>query len=155
MIEKRNTLCKNMVNMYFWSTMCGIPFLILSYPIAMALLAFGANSFYIALCYSGFEEYMPLVRFCGCWLIGFPVVLILAYILAIRKRWYIPFLVLVLADTVFVCLASALELSRDNVHGVVMVLMDIIISIVICFVFIAVIHSYRKELKKSNLQEET
>lgn len=145
MIQKHNDRCKGIINLYFWCTVAGVAALIALFPLGLGLLTIGANSLYLALGYGGFDEFMPLVRFSGFWIIGYTILLIVAYVLACKKAKYIPFLVLVCLDTLFVCFSAVLELTRSNLYGFALILPDMIISIAICIMLILAVCAYHKE----------
>lgn len=153
MLEKRISLCNAMVSLHFWCSVCGVLLFIPAYVASMACLTVGANSLYITFCYGSFEEYLPLAGFSALWFLLYPIVHLVCFFLAKRKRSYIPFLVLVCADTVFVIFAALLEWARDNLYGANMLLPDMVVSVVFSVVFSMAVRKYHWEWKKTEIPE--
>lgn len=126
---------KLLAHIHFWCTIGGILLFIAVSPMAHVCFTVGANSLYVALCYGGFESLVPLARFCSCWFLAFPIVYITLYILAVKKKWYIPFGILISLDAAFCCVAAFFELSRANTYGFSFIFPDILISSIYCLLY--------------------
>ena len=126
---------KRLSHIHFWCTIAGILLFIPNAPAARLCFTVGANSLYVALCYGGFETFVPLVKLCAFWFVAFPVVYITLYMLAVKKKQYIPFGVLISLDAAFCCISAIVELGRENTYGFVFLLPDIIISSIFCLLY--------------------
>lgn len=146
MADKCNGLCEKLTNIHFWCTVCGILLFLPCTPVAIACFMPGAGSLYAALGYLVFGGF-PAFGICGLWLITFPVFYTVSYMIPAIRRRYIPFLILVFADTAFCCFAALLGWRDAPVFGFVWLLPDVVISIAFSFVYFFAVKAYRKELR--------
>ena len=130
---------------FFWCTICGIVLFIPYNSIAMAFLALGSNSIYLALGYCGFSERLFLVKLSVFWLLGYPIILTISYFLAARKKHYITFLIVMLMDLLFVSISGILELFQKNYYGFSVMLPDILISLILCAIFSLSVIVYQRQ----------
>ena len=146
MMEKYQMRCRRMADWHFWCTVAGVLlFFVSSGTASAACLTVGAYSLYVTFCYAAFEEVEAVAKLCALWLVSYPVVHLLTYILARIKRWYLPILVMVWADLLFQLCAAAYMGTHDNLYGVNMVVPDIVISAGFAVVFARSFVRYRKE----------
>ena len=152
MESKFASRCRLISNLFFWCTICAIPLMILSYPIGLTSCWFGANTMYIALSVGGFEENMQIVLFCRYWIYGFAALMIFAYILAASRKKYGMLFVLMVVEVLAVFGYAASCLMRGNEYGFWINLPDIVISVVMCAVFLHAILCLLKETRQISIE---
>ena len=145
MLEKYMDRCRRLANWHFWSTVVGVVLFFPSVEAARACFTVGASSLYTAFCYGAFDEVTAVAKLGAWWFVSYPVVHLITYIPAWKKRWYVPILVMVLGDLAFQLFAVVCELMRENFYGVSMIVPDIAVTVVFAVVFSVSLIRYRKE----------
>ena len=138
----KDSWCEKLTKIHFWCTVCGSLLFLLFPPAAIACFAPGAGSLYMSLIYLFLEGSGS----CGLWFVCFFIFYLVSYMIPAIRQQYIPFLILVLADTAFCCFAAILELVRGNTYDIVRILPDAAISIAYSVTYFLAVKAYRREL---------
>ena len=128
-------LCRCLSHIYIACTVLGMLFLFLFFEWAIPLLAIGANSIYISI---GIFTDAEVGRFWGAcalaWFFLFPIYLLVAYILALKKH-YFPIFVAFLLDITVVLFASVHLFASGNLYGFRLLIVDLFVSMLIALLF--------------------
>lgn len=130
------TICRYLAHGYMICSILGVALLISSYNIAIILLGIGASSAYIAF---GVFLAANVCRFWGIsallWSMLFPILLIVSYIFALKKRYRL-LLVSISVDFLVVLLFAVYSLLTNNGHGLHFAIIDSIMSFMFLFLFL-------------------
>lgn len=129
-IKHERFLCV-LIHTYMFSSLLAPILFLVSVDIAMLFYTIGASSSYVAfgIAVAGtFALWPPLAIIPLGWAIIFPVLLFVAYILAIKKR-YQPICILIVLDALVVVLWALYMYISENRYGTGLFLADAIVSI--------------------------
>ena len=147
-MEQYQERCRKLTNWHFWSTVVGVLLFIPANLAATVCFRVGAYSLYAAFCYGGFDEVEAVARLGAWWFVSYPVVHLVTYLLAWKKKWYVPMLVMVWLDLGFQIVAAVYEWNRENFYGVNMVVPDVIITVGFGVAFFISVMRHRREPKR-------
>lgn len=138
-------LCRYFAHGYFFGSILGLVLLFPAYDIAVWLLNFGASSTYIAF---GIFLTASVSKFWGIcafiWSVLFPILLISAYILALRQQCRM-LLVSVILDVLVVALFLVHTILTQNWYGMQYAITDLIVSLCVLLFFVIVLHRNETE----------
>jgi len=118
--------------------------------IAMTLFTIGATSGWVAFGFATAEAtpyILGLVAFVWCF--AFPILLLIAYILAIKKK-YIPFCMAVTCDSLFVIAWVIYSTITGNFFGVQSFLIDVVVSLMISIILVRITYLLMKDKRSAN-----
>lgn len=131
---KRNTLVNMLMNilMDIYLIASFLAILAASSPkVAEVLFALGAKSWFICLALGAggaFNQYMGILAF--LWVVSFPVLLIVFYFLA-RKKKYAPFYIITALDTIIALIWLLQCIVTENKYTLSSAILDAAVSVLI------------------------
>ena len=146
MMERYQERCWKLTRWHFWSTVAGVLLFIPANLAATACFTVGAYSLYTAFCYGAFDEVEAVARLGAWWFVSYPVVHLVAFLLARIKKWYVPMLAMVWLDLGFQIFAAWYEWNRENFYGLNMIVPDIAITFGFGIAFLVSLIRYRRAL---------
>lgn len=131
--------CGVFLHGYLLCTVLGLLLLVPTLTLSTLLLIPGAFSVYLALGLIGFSGSGVLETISMVWLVLFPCAMAITYILALVKKWMLPFWVITCLDVLGVIGVAVMNLVEGDAYMAALMLADILPSIGFCAVFLAAI----------------
>lgn len=135
---KGEKVLRGLTHTYMFCSVLASILIFASVDIAMIFYTIGASSSYIAFGIAVADAitlWLPFAIITMGWAILFPVLLFIAYIFAMKKR-YQPMCILIVLDALVVVLCALYAYTSGNDYGAGLFLADAIVSVLFAAVFL-------------------
>lgn len=95
-----------------------------------------------------FPDCEAFIGIAVCWIIFYPILLTITYILGIKKAWYLPFLIVIIADTAIILAYFIWWYATSTYFDIGFCLWDSILGLLFVTIYILALRNQNR--KKQN-----